>query len=213
MEQALALNRRTLIARAFRLEWATIGWMTVEAAVSIAAAIAAGSLSLLAFGLDSAIELISAGVLIWRLSVELRHRAEFSESAERLASRIGGALLFALAFYVVASAAGSLLTGRGQEFSIPGLAVTAAAIPLMYWLAQRKLAVAEAIGSRALRADAVESITCGYLAAAVVIGLIAQLLTGFWWLDAVTALAIVWFLVKEGREAWRGEACCGDERG
>ncbi len=117
MEQALALDRRTLIARAFRLEWATIGWMTVEAAVSIAAAIAAGSLSLLAFGLDSAIELISAGVLIWRLSVELRHGAEFSESAERLASRIGGALLFALAFYVVASAAWSLMDAGGARNS------------------------------------------------------------------------------------------------
>jgi divalent metal cation (Fe/Co/Zn/Cd) transporter len=210
MDQALSIDRRALIGLAFRLEWATIGWMTVEAGVALAAGVAAGSLSLLAFGLDSAIELISALVLIWRLSVELKYGADFSESAERRASKIGGALLFALAAYVVASAAWSLWAGHGQEFSLPGLAVTAAAIPVMYFLARRKLRVAEALGSRALRADAVESITCGYLAAVVVVGLIAELLTGFWWVDAVTSLAIVWFLLKEGREAWEGEECCGD---
>jgi divalent metal cation (Fe/Co/Zn/Cd) transporter len=210
MDQALSSDRRTLIGQAFRLEWVTVGWMVIEAGVAVAAGVAAGSLSLLAFGLDSGIELISAFVLIWRLSVELRRGQEFSESAERLASKIGGALLFALAAYVVASATWSLATGHGQQFSIPGLAVTAAAIPVMYWLARRKLKVAEAIGSRALRADAVESITCGYLAAVVVIGLVAELLTGFWWVDAVTSLAIVWFLVKEGREAWAGEECCED---
>lgn len=212
MNQMLTLDRRALVAKAFRLEWATIGWMVIEAGVAIAAGVAAASLSLMAFGLDSAIELISACVLIWRLSVELRQGAEFSERAEQLASRIGGALLFALAAYVVASAAWSLGTGHGQQFSALGLAVTAAAIPVMYFLARRKLKVAEAIGSRALRADAVESITCGYLAVVVVIGLMAELLTGFWWVDAVTSLAIVWFLVKEGREAWEGEACCEDDR-
>ncbi len=210
MDQTLSIDRHGLIRQAFRLEWATIGWMTVEAAVAIGAGLAAGSLSLMAFGLDSAIELISALVLIWRLSVELRHGQEFSESAERRAAKIGGGLLFALAAYVVASAAWSLWTRHGQQFSIPGLAVTVAAIPVMYFLAKRKLAVAEAIGSRALRTDAVESITCGYLAVVVVVGLLAELLTGFWWVDAVTSLAIVWFLVREGREAWQGEDCCDD---
>ena len=100
--------------------------------------------------------------------------------------------------------------GTGKPSPLPGLAVTVAAIPVMYVLAKRKLAVAEAIGSRALRTDAVESITCGYLAVVVVVGLLAELLTGFWWVDAVTSLAIVWFLVREGREAWQGEDCCDD---
>jgi divalent metal cation (Fe/Co/Zn/Cd) transporter len=210
MEQTLADTRHDLIRRAFRLEWATIGWMTIEAAVAIGAGLAAGSLSLMAFGLDSVIELISALVLIWRLSVELRHGQAFSERAEQLAAKIGGGLLFALAAYVVASAAWALWTRHGQEFSVPGLAVTVAAIPVMYWLAKRKLAVAEAIGSRAMRADAVESITCGYLAVVVVVGLLAELTTGFWWVDAVTSLAIVWFLLREGREAWQSEDCCCD---
>ena len=199
--------RRDLVRQAFRLEWLTIGWMTIEAAVAIASGLAAHSLTLLAFGIDSVIELISAGVLIWRLAVELRHGQAFSEHAERVASRIGGALLFALAAYVVASAAWGLWTREGQAFSWPGLAVTAAAIPIMYALAQRKLAVAEQLASRALRADAVESITCGWLSFVAVLGLLAQLTLGAWWIDAVTSLAIVWLLIKEGREAWSAEGC------
>ncbi len=199
--------REALVRQAFRLEWITIGWMTIEAAVAIVSGLAAHSLTLLAFGIDSVIELASAGVLIWRLSVELRHGQAFSEHAERLASRIGGGLLFALAAYVVASAAWGLWTGAGQEFSWPGLAVTAAAIPIMSVLARRKLAIAAKLASRALRADAVESITCGWLSFVAVLGLIAQLAFGAWWIDAATSLAIVWFLVKEGREAWHAEEC------
>ncbi len=206
------LVRQDLVRQAFRLEWITIGWMTVEAAVAIASGLAAHSLTLLAFGIDSVIELASAGVLIWRLAVELKHGQAFSEDAERAASRIGGALLFALAVYVVASAAWALGTRHGQEFFWPGLAVTAAAIPIMYALARRKLALAARLGSGALRADAVESITCGWLSFVAVLGLTAQLLIGAWWIDAATSLAIVWFLVREGREAWSAEACgCGED--
>jgi divalent metal cation (Fe/Co/Zn/Cd) transporter len=97
---------------------------------------------------------------------------------------------------------------RAEEFSLSGLLVALAAIPIMYFLAKRKIAIAEKIGSRALRADAVESITCGWLSLLVVIGLTAQYLTGAWWIDAATSLGIVWFLVKEGREAWAGDECC-----
>jgi divalent metal cation (Fe/Co/Zn/Cd) transporter len=86
--------------------------------------------------------------------------------------------------------------------------VALVAIPTMYVLAKRKIAIAERIGSRALRADAVESITCGWLSVVVVVGLTAQYLIGAWWVDSVTSLGIVWFLVKEGREAWAGEECC-----
>ena len=110
-------ERLTLIREAFRLEWFTIGWMTVEALVAITAGVTAGSLVLLAFGLDSVIELVSAGVLMWRLFIELRHGQKFSESAERTASRIGGALLFLLAVYVTVAAVWRLWTGSGEEFS------------------------------------------------------------------------------------------------
>lgn len=200
-------DRLPLIREAFRLEWLTIGWMTIEAAASIGAGIFAGSLVVLAFGLDSLIELASAGVLMWRLSVELRHGRRFSERAELIASRIGGGLLFALAAYVTVASLWRLYTGVGEAFSWPGFIVALIAIPAMRYLAYRKIAIAEKIGSRALRADAMEAVTCGWLSFVVVISLAAQWLTGAWWIDGAGSLAIVWFLVKEGREAWSGDDC------
>jgi len=185
----------------------TIGWMSVEAVVAIAAGFTACSLILVAFGLDSVIELASAGVLMWRLSVELRHGQTFSERAERTASRVGGALLFLLATYVTATALWHLWQGDGEEFSWPGFIVALVAIPAMRYLAFRKIAIAEKIGSRALRADAMEAVTCGWLSFVVVASLAAQWLFGAWWIDSIGSLAIVGFLVKEGREAWSGAEC------
>jgi divalent metal cation (Fe/Co/Zn/Cd) transporter len=180
--------------------------MLIEAAVAVASGVAAHSLSLIAFGADSLIELASAGVLLWRLDVEIRRGADFPESVEQRASRIGGVLLFVLAGYVVVSAAYGLWTRQGQEFSTPGLILAVLAIPVMWWLARAKIRVADQIGSRALRADAVESITCGYLSGVVVLGLLTQLLMpGWWWVDSVTSLVIVVLLVKEGQEAWEAE--------
>ena len=202
-------DRTSLIRDAFRLEWLTIGWMSIEAVVALISGVAAGSLVLIAFGLDSVIELISAGVLMWRLSVELRHGQAFSEDAERLASRIGGVLLFALAAYVVLVAGWHLWTQHGEDFSLPGLILTALAIPIMRYLARHKIDLANKLGSRALRADAMESITCGWLSLVAVVSLTAQALFGFWWIDSIGSLAIVWLLIKEGREAWSGE-CCND---
>ena len=210
MTDKVAVSRRAALAReAFRLEYVTLAWMVIEAAVAIGAGVAARSITLLAFGIDSLIELASAVVLIWRLTVELRHGQSFAETAERTASRIGGALLFALAVYVVLAAGWNLWTRQGQDFSWPGLSISLAAIPIMWFLSRRKLRLAEALGSNALRVDAIESITCGWLSFVVVIGLFAQLLFGAWWIDAVSSPAIVWLLVKEGREAWKAEEDAG----
>lgn len=203
-------ERSALISQAFQLEYLTVAWMTIEAAVAIASGLVAGSLVLTAFGIDSLIELASAGVLLWRLNVELRHGEVFAEHAERTASRIGAVLLFALAIYVVAGAGWKLWTRQGAEFSSVGLIVSSLAIPIMYALSRRKLRLAEALGSRALRADAIESVTCGWLAFVVVGALAAQFWVDAWWLDPVASLGIVWFLVREGREAWEGEACCDE---
>jgi divalent metal cation (Fe/Co/Zn/Cd) transporter len=195
-----------LVRRAIRLEWFTAGWMLIEAAVAIGSGVAAHSLSLIAFGADSLIELASAGVLLWRLHVEMREGKEFPEKVEHRASRIGGALLFVLAAYVVASAAYGFWSREGQDFSAPGLVVTGLAIPVMWWLAKAKIRIADQIGSRALRADAVESITCGYLSGVVLIGLVVQLvMPGWWWIDSVASLGITIPLVREGREAWESE--------
>ncbi len=176
--QASPLDRSMLIREAFRIEYITIAWMVIEAAVAIGSAVEAHSLILLAFGIDSLIELASAGVLVWRLSVELRHGQILAETAERTAARIGSALLFALATYVVIAAGWKLWTQQGGEFSIPGLVVSVLATPIMYFLSRRKLRLAERLGSHALRADAVESITCGWLSLVVVAGLAAQLVLG-----------------------------------
>ena len=198
--------RPNLVRQAFRLEWVTAGWMLIEAAVAIGAGVAARSLSLIAFGADSLIELVSAGVLLWRLNVELRQGAAFPERVEHRARRIRAALLFVLAAYVVVSAAYGLWRREGQEFSTTGLILTILAIPVMWWLARAKMRVADQLGSRALRADAVESITCGYLSGVVVVGLLIQrLMPRWWWVDSVTSLAIVVLLIKEAREVWKGE--------
>jgi divalent metal cation (Fe/Co/Zn/Cd) transporter len=201
-------DRAEMIRRAFRLEYITLAWMTIEAAVAISSGVAADSLTLTAFGIDSLIELASATVLGWRLTVELRYGQAFAENAERTASRIGGALLFAFAAYVVASAGWKLWMRQGADFSLPGFIISVLAIPTMYFLSRRKLRVANALGSRALRADAVESITCGWLAFVVVGALVAQLLVGAWWVDALASLGVVWFVIREGREAWESEDCC-----
>ena len=183
--------------------------MVIEAAVAIGAGVMAGSLVLLAFGLDSVIELISAGVLIWRLSVELRHGQAFSKTAERTASRIGGGRLFARRptwWWLPGGASGTGTARRSHR-----LASCWRSCRFRFCaIANRKLAVADRLGSRAMRADAMESITCGWLSLVVVVSLAAQALLDAWRVDGVGSLAIVWLLVKEGREAWAGEECgCG----
>jgi divalent metal cation (Fe/Co/Zn/Cd) transporter len=144
---------------------------------------------------------------LWRLSVELRHGHQFSERAERIASRVGGGLLFLLAAYVTVAAVWHLWEGSGEEFSLPGFLVALIAIPAMRYLALRKIDIAEKIGSRALRADAMEAVTCGWLSFVVVASLAGQWLVGAWWIDSVGSFAVVWLLVKEGREAWSGDGC------
>ena len=186
--------------------------MFVEGTVALGSGILAHSITLVAFGADSAIELLSAAVLLWRLDIELRKGRAISEVAEKRASRIAGGLLYLLGLYIVLSAFWSLWHRQGEEFSWAGLLVALTAIPLMYVLAKRKIAITEQIGSKALRADAAEAITCGYLSIVVVIGLLAQLWLRAWWVDAATSLAIVYFVVREAHEAWRGEICgCASE--
>jgi len=199
-------ERRELVAKALCLEWITAGWMLIEAAVAVGSGIMAHSLTLIAFGADSIIELASAGVLIRRLAIEVSRGEAVATEFERRAARIGSVLLFALSGYVVLAAGWSLWAQTGQEFSVIGLVLAVVAIPLMLGLARAKAHIADRIGSRALRADAAEAIACGYLSAVVVVGLIAQGLTAAWWIDGVSALALTPFLFREALEAWRDDA-------
>ncbi len=199
--------RPDLVRRAFRLECLSAGWTVIEAVIAGVSGFAAHSLSLIAFGADSIIELASAGVLLWRLRTELLYVSRFSEEMERQASKIAGALLFLLAIYVALGIAADLGSHDGQEFSEAGFAIALLTIPVRYVLSSSKLRLADQIGSRALRADAFASVTCGYLSGTVVLGLLAQLLFAAWWVDDAASAVIVFLLIREGREAWTGDAC------
>jgi len=200
------------LRQAIWLEIVTVVWMVIEAAGAVVAAWLARSLLLLAFGIDSGIELISAIVLLWRLRKQasgLPNAAERDDAAERTASRIAGYLLYALAFYVVVQAGWSLWERSAAGTSIIGFVVAAIAAVGMPILARRKLQVAARIGSGALRADAIETITCGYFAWALLSGLLLNAIFRWWWIDSAAALLIVPLLLREAKEALSGR-CCAD---
>jgi divalent metal cation (Fe/Co/Zn/Cd) transporter len=198
---------------ALLLTYITLGWMTIEGAASLLLGWASKSLLLEAFGIDSVIELFSAAVLLWRLRVEASGIAapERVDLVERRAARLVGYSLYALVAYVVLNSGYGLFIAKritDTHESVWGILIGAVAKVGMPILAGYKLKVAARLDSRALRADAVESITCGYLSIVLMIGLAATWLLGWWWLDSVAALALIPFLVKEAGAAIRGESCC-----
>ncbi len=208
----------TSIRAGVRVELVTVGWMILEAAVAIGAGVAAGSALLTAFGVDSVIELVSGGVLLWRLVTESRGAALARvERAERRAAWIVGIGLALLCIYVAASSGFELLTRSHPSPSPVGIGLAIAALVLMPWLAWRKRVIAAYIGSAALRGDAACSITCAYMAATLLIGLVLTAALGWWWADGVAALALLFWLVPEAREALEGArvgraGCgCGDD--
>jgi divalent metal cation (Fe/Co/Zn/Cd) transporter len=187
--------------------------MTIEGAASLILGWSSQSLLLEAFGVDSVIELLSAGVLLWRLRVEAGGRADEtrSEGVERRAAWLMGYMLYGLALFVVLNSAYGLFLVRrvtDTRESVWGVLIGLVAKVGMPILAGYKLKVAARLNSRALRADAMESITCGYLSIVLMIGLAATRLFDWWWLDSVAALALIPFLLKEGRAAVKGERCC-----
>ena len=199
---------------ALLLTYITIGWMTIEGAASLLLGWASKSLLLETFGIDSVIELFSAAVLLWRLRVEASGSATFEhiDLVEQRAARLVGYSLYALVAYVVLNSGyGLFIAGRITDTheSVWGILIGAVAKVGMPILAGYKLKVAARLNSRALRADAVESITCGYLSIVLMIGLAATWLVGWWWLDSVAALALVPFLISEARAAISGECDCG----
>lgn len=198
---------------ALLLTYITLGWMTIEGAASLLLGWASKSLLLEAFGIDSVIELFSAAVLLWRLRVEASGVAavENVNLVERRAARLIGYSLYTLVIYVVLNSCyGLFIAKRITETheSVWGILIGLVAKIGMPILAAYKLKVAARLNSRALRADAVESITCGYLSIVLMVGLAATWLLGWWWLDSVAALALIPFLIKEGRAAVRGDCCC-----
>jgi divalent metal cation (Fe/Co/Zn/Cd) transporter len=191
-----------------RLEILTVGWNVIEGLVSISAALVAGSVALLGFGVDSFVETTSGAILIWRLRAE--RRARDHEAIERLdhrARRLVGVSLFLLAAYVAFDAVKSLLMRDRPEPTTVGIVVTSISLVVMWWLARAKRRTAAALGSRALEADSFQTTACFWLSLITLSGIALNAALGWWWADPVAALGMVPFLGKEGRAAWRGDPC------
>src|SRR5881398_848718 len=202
------------LKKALLLTYITLGWMTIEGAASLLLGWASKSLLLESFGIDSVIELFSAGVLLWRLRVEAVGRAssEHVEAVERRAARWVGYSLYALVAYVLFNSGYGIFIAKrvtDTHESAWGILIGLVAKIGMPILAAYKLKVAARLNSGALRADAIEAIVCGYLSIVLMVGLAATRILGWWWLDSVAALALIPFLIKEARAAIEGEdACC-----
>ncbi len=197
-----ASKRQEAVRVGVRLEVVTVVWMALEAALAIGAGVVARSVLLTAFGFDSVIELISGGVLLWRLSSEARGAgSERMESVERRAIRISAVLLVLLCAYLVFVGLAGLVARVRPEGSVLGVAVAATAVVFMPLLAWRKRRANLVIGSPALRADIAETITCAYLAGATLVGAGLNLIAGWWWAEYVAALVLLVFIAMETKEA------------
>jgi divalent metal cation (Fe/Co/Zn/Cd) transporter len=210
-QQSVIGGRQALLDRAMRLEYLTVAWNVVEGVVAVAAAVAAGSVALLGFGIDSFVESASGGILIWRLLAERRATdAHEVEALDRRAHKLVAFSLFALAAWVAFDATKAFVKEERPEPSVVGIAVTAISIGLMMWLARAKRRTARALGSRALEADSFQTTACWWLSVITLAGIALNAALGWWWADPVAALAMTYFLMKEGRQAWKAEAddCC-----
>ena len=204
---AIADLRPLNLKRGLHLEYLTVGWNVVEGIIAVAAGIAAGSIALIGFGVDSFVETISGAVIIWRLMAAIRgqHDDEAMERIEQRAERIVGIAFLLLAAYVGFEAVRALVNQEAPDASPVGIALTAVSIVVMLWLARAKRRTGEALGSRAMLADAQQTYACWYLSVVALAGLALNAAFGFWWADPLAALGITVLLVREGLEALRGE--------
>jgi divalent metal cation (Fe/Co/Zn/Cd) transporter len=191
-------------ARVRFLSWLSLGWMTIEGAVAIAAGIVASSIALVGFGLDSAVEGVASVIIVWRFT---GHRV-FSHAAEQRAQKLVAAQFFLLAPYVAFESIKTLAAGEHPEVSWVGIGLAIGSVIFMPMLGIAKQRLADQLGSAATAGEGRQNLLCAYLAAALLVGLLGNALIGAWWLDPVVGLLIAGVAVKEGREAWRGEGCC-----
>ncbi len=198
-------DRSVLVARGRRLEYLTLAWNGFEAAVALASGIAAGSVALVGFGLDSLIETASAAVLLWRLRRD--SDPERRERAERVAHRLVGVGFLLLATYVAVESVRTILLRTLPESSVPGILIAAAAVVVMPMLARAKRRVASALASGALRSDSRQADFCAYLSAILLAGLLLHASLGWWWADPAAALVMVPIIVREGIQGIRGRTC------
>jgi len=206
-----ALKRDQAVRRAKVLNRLTVGWNVVEAVVAITAGVAAASVGLVAFGLDSVVEVSAALVMTWRLAQEGRGRS--TREADRRALRGLAIAFFALAGYVTVDAGSDLLSGTEPGVSPVGIALTGVSAVVMPLLARAKHQVAPVLGSRAQESEARQTDLCAWLSWFVLVGLVLNAALGWWWADPAAALVVAAVAAREGVVAWRAEAfddVCGD---
>lgn len=203
------VEREGLVRRGQRLSWLTLGYNSLEGFVAIGAGLLAGSIALVGFGFDSAIELTASAAALWRLNADVDPVKR--EHAEVVTLKVVGVLFLALALYVTLDAANALLKQQAPEQSTVGIVLAVASLAVMPLLARAKRKVAIALGSRALKSEAQQTQLCTYLSAILLGGLTLNAFFGWWWADPAAALIMVPIIGKEGVEAMRGHDSCNDD--
>lgn len=204
-DATLTLPREDLVRRGRTLEYITVAYNSLEGVIAVGSGVLAGSIALIGFGFDSAVEVLSGLVLLWRLHSDANeaHR----ERIEQRALRLVGITFLILATYVTIDAVTSLWRREAPDESITGIILAAVSLIVMPLLVRSKRRIAKAIGSRALDADATQTAICTYLSAILLAGLLLNAVAGWWWADPVAALVMVPIIVREGLEGVRGEHC------
>ena len=186
------------------LSWISLAWMGAEGVITLAAGIAAGSIALISFGLDSFIEGFASLVIVWRFTGSRLH----SPAAEERAQKLVAIQFFLLAPYVAFEAIHKLWTGEQPSTSWLGIALVTSSLIGMPALGIAKRRLADRLGSVATRGEGTQNLLCAYLAAAVLAGLLGNAVFRLWWLDPIAALVVAAVAVREGVQSWRGEGCC-----
>ena len=192
------------VRRVKLLSWISLVWMGAEGTIAVVAGVMAGSIALVGFGIDSAIEGFASAIIVWRFTGTRLHSA----AAERRAQKLVAIQFFLLAPYVAVEAASHLLGGERPDTSWLGMALVTSSVIGMPLLGIAKVRLADQLGSPATRGEGNQNLLCAYLAGAVLLGLAGNALFGLWWLDPVAAFVIAAVAVREGIQTWRGEGCC-----
>jgi divalent metal cation (Fe/Co/Zn/Cd) transporter len=192
-----------LARRVKLLSWFSLAWMTLEGGVAVLAGVLAGSIALIGFGIDSAIEGFASAIIVWRFT----GARIFSEAAETRAQKLVALQFFVLAPYVGYESIEALVQEERPDVSALGIALSASSVVIMPYLGVAKQRLADQLGSAATKGEGRQNMLCAYLAGALLVGLVGNAAFGAWWLDPTVGLLIAVVAVKEGMEAWRGEGC------
>jgi divalent metal cation (Fe/Co/Zn/Cd) transporter len=203
LEHTTPAGHASLVRRVKLISWLSLAWMTSEAVVGLLAGVAAGSIALIGWGIDSTIEGVASLVIIWRFTGDRIH----SEEAETLARKVVAVSFFLLAPYIVVEATRRLVTGSEAKGTWVGIGLALSAVILMPVFGYAKKSIGTKLGSGATAGEGTQNLLCAYLSVAVLVGLTANALFGFWWADPIVALAVAVVAVQAGASTWRGDAC------